>query len=273
MQAPPISVPLLRFFRRIVRRYFRRHFTAVRVSGAENIPVQEGHADPLRVQSGPSRPLPLLIYANHGSWWDPMVSILLAETFLPGRSHYAPMDAAALDRYAILKRLGIFPVDGTSGRGAVQFLRAGEGILAGGGVLWVTPQGRFVDARVRPLEFKPGLAALAARVAPCQVLPLAIEYTFWDERLPECLLHFGAPVEIPCGESAAAVEVRLEKALVEAMTELVHKAVQRDSRLFTTLLEGRTGTGGFYEIGQRLKALVGRREYLRRHTPEADSTP
>ena len=45
-------------------------------------------------------------------------------------------------------------------------------------MLWVTPQGEFVDARTRPLEFKPGLAALAARVARveggCTVLPLAI---------------------------------------------------------------------------------------------------
>ena len=220
-------------FRRIVRGYFRRGFHGVRVRGALHFQTAKG---------------PLIVYANHGSWWDPMVCFLLSERLMPEREHFAPMDAAALERYAVLKRLGIFGVAVESARGAVQFLRTGSAVLARGGVLWVTPQGKFADARVRPLVFKPGLAALAARVARkeggCTVLPLAIEYCFWDERTPECLLEFGEAVRVDASVNTADLERVLEGALAATMDYLQVSAIQRDAREFTTLATGRAGTGG-----------------------------
>ena len=44
------------------------------------------------------------------------------------------MDAAALERYGILKRVGVFGVEMKTARGAAQFLRTGLAILASGGV-------------------------------------------------------------------------------------------------------------------------------------------
>ncbi len=252
MDAPHISKKVLGFFRWIVRGYFRRHFRAVRTSDAARF---------TRLQNGP-----LIVYANHSSWWDPMVCVLLAGRLMPGRSHYAPMDAAALARYGILKRVGIFGVDTHSVRGAARFMRTGLDLLASGGVLWVTPQGRFADARERPLVFKPGLAALAARApAGCTVLPLAIEYVFWDERLPEALLQFGEPVIVD-GSSAEEVECRLEAALLETMETLKRKSMGRDPRAFEVLQSGRVGAGGFYELGQRLVARLRGRRYQPEHT-------
>jgi 1-acyl-sn-glycerol-3-phosphate acyltransferase len=256
MEAPPISTPLLAFFRHIVRRYFRRHFHGVRLRGAE-----------LFVAAGADK-TPLLVYANHASWWDPMVAIFLADKLLPSRAHYAPMDAEMLQRFGLLKRLGIFPVDMNTSRGAVQFLRTGNAVLTGDGVLWVTPQGRFVDARVRPLEFKPGLANLAARVATqtgrCNVIPLAIEYPFWNERLPECLLQFGPVVQLEAGEDASAVQTKLVVALETTMEELQARALLRDSTQFEELLTGSLGTGGFYGIWERV-TRSGRRHHQATH--------
>ncbi|ADW67925.1 lysophospholipid acyltransferase family protein [Granulicella tundricola] len=254
METPYISKPVLGFFRRIVRGYFRRHFRAVRVRGAE------------RFAAAGTDGRPLIVYANHGSWWDPMVQVLLAAELMPGRKHYAPMDAAALERYGIFKRIGVFGVEMKTARGAAQFLRTGLRVLREGGVIWVTPQGRFADARERPLEFKPGLAALAAKVAGgCTVIPLAIEYPFWDERLPETLLLFGEAVTVE-GDSAEAVEGRLKWALQRAMDELQELAIARDARAFTVLRKGRVGTGGFYELGQRVWARVRGRRYQAEHT-------
>jgi 1-acyl-sn-glycerol-3-phosphate acyltransferase len=251
MDAPTISTPVLKLFRQIVKGYFRRHFHAVRASGTHRF-----------TDAG----APLIVYANHGSWWDPMISILLAGELMPQSSHYAPMDADALARYGIFKQLGVFPVEMKSARGAVQFVRTGSAVLTGGGVLWVTPQGRFADARERPLAFKPGLAVLAARNAPCTVLPLAIEYPFWDERLPEALLHFGEPVQVLEGESEEMIQSRLERALEAAMEDLKVMAIGRNASVFTTLARGSAGTGGFYALGQRFKAMVRRRPYQAEHT-------
>ncbi len=146
---PAHLAPLLALFRHIVRRYFRRHFHGVRLSGTHHLAFVSG---------------PLIVYANHSSWWDPMVAYLLARKLFPDRRHYAPMDASALKRYPVLRQLGIFPVEMQHPPRSRQFLRTGQAILRSGGVLWVTPQGQFADPRERPLVFKPGLAALAARM-------------------------------------------------------------------------------------------------------------
>ncbi len=246
---------MLWFFRRIVRGYFRRQFAAVRITRTSDLNGLQG--------PGAER---LLLYANHGSWWDPMMCVLLARKLMPGRRHYAPMDAASLERYKILKQIGIFGVEIKTARGAAQFLRRGLAILADRGVLWVTPQGRFADARERPLAFKPGLAALAARTpGGCTVQPLAIEYVFWDERLPEALVHFGEAVEVH-GQTAAEVDVQLQAALLEAMETLRGFAMARDPEAFEVLHAGRAGTGGYYQIGQRLLAWVRGRRFEPQHT-------
>ena len=238
-EVPPISAVTLRFFRRIVRGYFRRHFRGVMAQQTERLAQASG---------------PLVVYANHSSWWDPMVSVLLASALLPDRRHYAPMDAAALERYPILRKIGIFPVEMATARGAAQFLRTSQTILESGGVVWVTPQGRFADAR-EPLAFKPGLGALAVRVPGLTLLPLAIEYTFWDERLPETLLRCGEPVRCAAGTSADAATQQLEQALSVTMQELKAAAMARDAGGFQVLLSGGRGTGGFYALGRRLRGV------------------
>lgn len=251
-ETPPISGFVLWFFRGIVRGYFRRSFTAVRVTRTSDLSALASDR--------------LMVYANHGSWWDPMICVLLARKLMPGRRHYAPMDAASLEQYKILKQIGIFGVEMKTARGAAQFLRKGLAILAKKGVLWVTPQGRFADARERPLIFKPGLAALAARVpGGCTVQPLAIEYVFWDERLPEALLHFGEPVRVD-GQTAAEVDACLQAALLGAMETLKGLAMARDGAAFDVLQAGRAGTGGYYQIGQRMLAWARGRRFEPRHT-------
>jgi 1-acyl-sn-glycerol-3-phosphate acyltransferase len=254
-EVPPISAAMLRFFRGVVRSYFRRHFRAVMVQ----------HPERLKQLTGP-----LVVYANHSSWWDPMVSVLLGEQMLPGRAHYAPMDAEALAKYPILRKLGIFPVEMTTARGAAQFLRTSQAVLESGGVVWITPQGRFVDPR-EPLTFKPGLGALAARVPGLTLVPLAIEYTFWDERLPETLLRIGEPVQVAAGMSSEDATAMLTNALTTVMGELKAAVMSRDAGAFEVLVQGGRGTGGFYALGRRLRALFTGKPEVLDHTERDES--
>jgi 1-acyl-sn-glycerol-3-phosphate acyltransferase len=212
---------------------------------------------------------PLIVYANHSSWWDPMVCVLLAGALLPERSHYAPMDAAALERYPILRKIGIFPVEMATARGAAQFLRTSQAILECDCIVWITPQGRFADAR-EPLTFKPGLGVLAVRVPGVTLLPLAIEYTFWDERLPETLLRCGDPLRFTAGTSTDAATQQLEQALATTMQELKAAAIARDARAFHVLLRGGRGTGGFYALGRRLRAVFTGKPARTDHTERSE---
>jgi 1-acyl-sn-glycerol-3-phosphate acyltransferase len=254
-EAPPISSWTLRFFTHVVRRYFRKHFRSVLVQHGQRLQHTKG---------------PLIVYLNHSSWWDPMVGVLLARTLLPERNHYAPMDAAELKRYAILRKVGLFPVETGTARGAAQFLHGSQRVLRDGGVLWVTPQGRFADVRESPLAFKEGLAALIVRMGGATVVPLAIEYTFWDERLPEVLVRFGEPAYLEaCG--TAELTHKLEAALAAEMLELQKSSLARDSRMFEVLLTGGRGTGGFYSIGMRLRAIFAGKKDDLDHTARAEN--
>jgi 1-acyl-sn-glycerol-3-phosphate acyltransferase len=257
-EVPPISGITLRFFQLIVRRYFKQHFRAVMVQNGEHLSSATG---------------PLIVYANHSSWWDPMVSLLLADTLLPGRRHYAPMDADALKRYPILRKLGIFPVEMKTARGAAQFLRTSQAILEGGGVVWITPQGRFADPREPELSFKPGLGALAMRVPATKLLPLAIEYTFWDERMPETLLRFGECFHAPATGNAEEATAQLEQALCAVMDQLKSASLARDASAFRVLLAGKRGTGGVYALGRRLRTFVTGKTFVADHTEREEKSP
>jgi 1-acyl-sn-glycerol-3-phosphate acyltransferase len=233
--------------------YLGRHFRALRLAHGERFPATAG---------------PLIIYVNHASWWDPLACIMLSRHLLPAASHYAPMDAAALKHYAIFRRMGLFPVEAGTHRGAVQFLRAAREILATpNSVLWITPEGRFTDIRVRPKVFAPGLAALVARMESCTVLPMAFEYTFWDERLPEILINCGEPIRIADGRACSAEEWNrvFTDSLAQTQDELAALAMLRDPALFTTALSGKVGIGGVYEAWKRLLAMVGGRAYQGSH--------
>lgn len=251
---PHISTLTLWFLRRVAKRYFRRHFRSVM--------AQRLHA--LREARGP-----LIVYGNHSSWWDPLLLVLLAKVALPRERHYAPMDAEALKRYPIFRRLGVFPVEMTSARGAAMFLRTSTAVLRSGGILWITPQGRFADPRGDTLGFKPGIGALATRMPEVPLLPLAIEYTFWDERLPETLLRLGGPLQLPAGASAVEATRFLEHALTAEMIALKAASMARNAGAFEIVMSGQRGTGGMYGLFRRARALGSGKRWEQDHTPRA----
>lgn len=241
---PPISPLLLVWFTWYARRHLRRHFHSLRISKA--------------VQPPANLHLPLVVYSNHASWWDPLVGLVLAREFLSDRAVYAPMDAAALERYSFFKRLGMFGVEQGTRRGAVQFRRMACRILAGADrALWLTPQSRFADVRERPVAFKGGIGHLPNLAPRVCFLPVAIEYVFWEERLPEILVRFGGAYETDSEEMKLGPEVMTEffaGRLAEAQDHLAVEARQRRPERFCCLLRGRAGVGGVYDRWRSLQA-------------------
>ena len=243
---PPVVVRrspwLVRLFTRHVKRfYLARDFHAVRLS-------KSGRPD--LVPDGP-----LIIVLNHPSWWDPLVGLLLAELF-PDRAHYAPMDANALGRYRIFERLGMFGVEPRTMRGVREFLRTSRCILARPRTaLWITAQGRFADVRERPPGIQPGVAHLARRLDHAVILPLALEYLFWDERSPEALARFGQAIVVERGAARTVEQWRscIEVAVTGTQDALVLEAQRRDPAAFQTLVGGEGRVAGRYDWSRWLR--------------------
>jgi hypothetical protein len=103
-------------------------------------------------------------------------------------------------------------------------------------------------------------------------VPLAIEYTFWDERLPEALLRFGVPVQLAEDASTEVASERLESALVATMDALKAAAMARDAGAFRLLLRGGRGTGGMYGLVRRMRGWFTRRKVRLDHTERSEAS-
>lgn len=266
--SPPSSIPApvalfsparFGFFRLVFRRFAAKHLRAVRLAHW-SVP-----------QPGPGGDdRPLVVYANHPSWWDGVAFMLLSTELFPGRRMIIPMEAAALGRYGFMRRIGVFGVEQHSPRGAIVFLRVAEAVLrVPGHMLWMNAPGRFCDVRERPVPIAPGLVRLAELAPGARFLPLALEYPFWSERAAEMLAGFGAPLE---GAALAAMDrdaraAALVGALEATMDRLAADAIARDPARFRPVLRGREGMGGTYQLWRRLGALARGRRFDPRHDP------
>jgi 1-acyl-sn-glycerol-3-phosphate acyltransferase len=249
---PQISPLLARWFLGYARNYARKSFHAVRVAEEHNALSAFGH--------------PLLVYMNHPSWWDPIVSALLCSEYFRTYRHYAPIDAVALEKYKFFGRIGFFGVAQNDRRSVRRLLEVGSQILNdNGSALWVTPQARFADVRERPLRIGPAIAHLARQSPQCVVLPVAIEYAFWEERTPEALVRFGRPIK---GSDLSEIWHKpefFEAALTDTMNALAADSIGRNSQRFRVVASGKAGIGGVYDVWRRLKANLRGRSFRAEH--------
>lgn len=235
------------------RRFLRKNFHAVRLA-RDGRPA--AHADQ-----------PLIVYFNHPSWWDPMVAFVLSDRF-KDRQHFGVIDQKMLEKYRMFARLGIFGIDPETRAGAAKFLRTAEAILAhDDSVLWITAEGAFTDPRKRPVRLRPGVAHLARRLERGVLLPLAIEYPFWNERYPELLLRFGKPIDVAATRLASAETWNglLEERLQASMDRLAELSIARDPESFETLVGGNVGVGGVYDLWRRAKFGVRGKRFSAAH--------
>lgn len=243
-------------FHRFLRPFLRRHFHTVAVDR--------------RCLSGfaVGSEQPLLIYGNHPSWWDPLIAHFLNRALFPSRQFYAPIDAAALQRYGVFEKLGFYGVQLDNSAGASVFLKRTLGILkAGNTAVWITPEGRFADARNHSAPLMPGLAHLCTRISGGFVIPLALEYVFWDERLPKCLAKFGTPIDVAqfAELSKSLWSEMLRERLRDNQRHLAEASIARSSEPFENLLRGKRGAGGMYDAMRRLKTWASGKEFRAAH--------
>lgn len=261
---PRHSPRLLALFARYVRVYIARHFNALRLLRGSDSFLDELPAD-ARV----------IFYMNHPSWWDPLVLIMLATQRFPTRDHFAPMDAAMLRKYAFFERLGFFGIEQDSAAGAMKMMRSAQAILAQpGSMLWITAEGRFTDVRSRPVELRPGLAHLARKARHAWLVPIAIEYPFWHERLPEALMAVGKPIAPASGDAKKSIDAwqhELSSSLQHTMDQLAIAAAEKDAKAFENLLQGKQGVGGVYDLWRRMRSLAtGKTFHAAHHQPHHD---
>ncbi len=251
---PPVSAWLQSGFHAFLKPYLRRHFQSIALHRGGHWPSGEPTGEPT------------VVYSNHPAWFDPLIAHYLNARLFAPRQFYAPIDAAALQQYQVFARLGFFGVDLQSTSGAAAFLKTSMAILGDAqSTLWITPEGRFCDVRDRSQPLMPGLAHLCSKLRSGRVIPMAMEYAFWQERLPLCLVMFGQPIaparasdlaEQGQGRDKQGWNARLTDALRQTQDRLAESVIARDAAAFQPLLQGRSGAGGLYDFMRRWKCRL-----------------
>lgn len=171
----------------------------------------------------------LLVYVNHGNWWDGFVLHQLAKA--AGWNGYALMEERNLARYPFLRHIGAFSVRRGEPVSSLETLRYARGLLRQpDAAVFVFPEGEHRPAGEVPLRLERGLETLA-RMSQARCLPVAIRYGFFEHERPDVLLEVGTPhPPLRLGD----YQQRLEERVV---------ALQSATRLdgFHRLLEGRRG--------------------------------
>jgi 1-acyl-sn-glycerol-3-phosphate acyltransferase len=153
---------------------------------------------------------PLLVVANHTSWWDGFLVREIHRALRPADPFHTVMLEEELQRHPFLRRLGGIGLT----RGSTSSLRGLLRTLARlreespGALVLFFPQGRLWPGHRRPLGFLPGVRAIRRSLGDATVLPLGIHLSPGATSGQQAWLSAGPPVEAgdPAGSDVEQLE-------------------------------------------------------------------
>lgn len=181
----------------------RRDFSAIRVIGAWQLAASSQR---------------LLFVANHVSWWDGLLLLLLQRFIAPQTPLYTVMLAREFYQTFWFRLIGCLPI--TPGNiSSIRHLLKKLKLLSHDAkaprfVCSFFPQGEIKPSFARPLGFKEGVSGVAAALSPVTIIPIGIHIEPMVRRKPEAFLLVGEPIEHPVGKvNCASVEAAVAAVL------------------------------------------------------------
>jgi 1-acyl-sn-glycerol-3-phosphate acyltransferase len=198
------------------RSLIARRFEGLRAAGLEYLRERE-------------RVAPLLLYANHSSWWDGLVAFQLSRACR--LEQYAMMEERQVRAYPFHRRLGAFGVVRESARDGARGIEYAVRLLKDTSrALWIFPQGETLPNDARPLRLYHGAARIIERAGLVDALPVAMRYEFLDDYRPEALVRIGRPrrVAVDADFNAKRLTGVLAEHLTQTLDALREDILKRD---------------------------------------------
>lgn len=159
---------------------------------------------------------PLLIAANHVSWWDGFVLRELQRWLRPGAPFNILMTGRELERFSFLEHFGAIGIDAGSPASIVRAIRCLEARMRDrpDSVLVYFPQGEIQPTFRRPLGFRRGVEVFARRIDAI-VLPVGIHVEPLNRVAASCFALAGEVIDNPLDVARleTAVEMQLDTIL------------------------------------------------------------
>lgn len=208
---------LFRFYN---RHLLRRRFDGLRVAGLKHL--RERRAG-----------VPLVLYANHSSWWDGLVAFEIGMSCR--LEQYVMMEERQLGEYALFRRLGAFSVVREDARAALRSIDYATGLLSrtqngATPALWIFPQGDTHANDLRPLKFYRGAAHIALRLPRVTLLPVAMRYEHRDAFRPDIFVRIGASEPLGTNEKTNAKELtaKMEESLTRTLDNIRTDTIKKE---------------------------------------------
>jgi len=158
----------------------RRRFNSLRVSGLNFL-----HAS--------DKNLPLLLYANHSSWWDGLLAFQISRKVK--LDSFLMMEEKQLRKLKLFRKIGAFSVVREKPREAIKSIVYAADILRekSNRAVWIFPQGEILPNDIRPLGFYNGFTKIIEKVGICNVIPVAMRFEFLGDFKPDIFVKIGEP--------------------------------------------------------------------------------
>lgn len=185
----------------------------------------DGHFRKVNLYGDPagSDGFPLLMFANHFSWWDGFIQYRLNKSVFQ-RKLYVMMLEEQLRRHRVMNRCGCFSVRKNS-RSVLETMRYSIDLLASpGNMVLVFPQGEITSAHSRRIEFQSGPEYLIRHIPNDFRIVFNVNLTdYGSYKKPELSVYFKTidpgPLETP-GDLARAYNDYYDQCLFEQCRRL-----------------------------------------------------
>lgn len=177
--------------------------------------------------------LPVLLVANHVSWWDGFLLREVHRRIRPGAPLHVVMTERELRRNPVFRWMGAVPLDDgpLAARRLLNDLqerrRARHDVVIG-----FFPQGRIWPSHRRPLGFRRGVTWLAARLAPIAVVPVGLHLEPLNRPGPAAFVSVGRPRIIRAGSTVQDPEDWVTE-LVDDLLSWVRRHGEDAARLWS----------------------------------------
>lgn len=136
---------------------------------------------------------PLLLVANHTSWWDGFILRDVQRRLRPRSPLYTLMTTRELRRHPYLRWMGCVGVEPGNSSSVLRAFRRlrDERRHDPNAVFAVFPQGSIWPPTRRPLGFERGVSVLASLLAPVTVVPVAVHLEPLNRAAPTAFVSIG----------------------------------------------------------------------------------
>jgi len=142
-----------------------------------------------------SRGRPVVLVANHVSWWDGFLLREVQKRLRPTAPFHTVVVADQLEQHPMLRRLGGVPVEPARPSSVLRMLRTLGRLrqVEAETVFGYFPQGRIWPTSRRPLALRRGVEAVGRMLAPVDVVPVSIHLEPMVDVRPTPFLWLGEP--------------------------------------------------------------------------------